>query len=108
MYYESDFKCGHYNLCKISLTSSPVDQMSSIMSFDFRKFLLVKCINGEKATYNTSVFSTKRERTWQILLEDSYSQYSREPHSKQASSLVEAMEGGVLANNRYLCQGRFT
>ena len=30
----------------------------------------MKCINGEKATYNTRVFSSKRERTYQILLED--------------------------------------
>ena len=27
---------------------------------------MVKCINGEKATYNTQVFSTKRERTYQV------------------------------------------
>ena len=30
------------------------------------RFLLIKCINGEKATYNTGVFSTKRERTFQV------------------------------------------
>lgn len=27
---------------------------------------MVKCINGEKATYNTQVFATKRERTYQV------------------------------------------
>ena len=32
----------------------------------FRRFLLCKCINGEKATYNTNVFATKRERTYQV------------------------------------------
>ena len=30
------------------------------------RFLLIKCINGEKATYNTGVFSAKRERTFQV------------------------------------------
>ena len=37
----------------------------------------MKCINGEKATYNTSVFSSKRERTFQILLEDAMLQFGR-------------------------------
>ena len=61
------------------------------------RFLIIKCINGEKATYNTGVFSAKRERTFQVghqdtkhlkirnmtkifqvLLEEIHSQYGRE------------------------------
>ena len=37
-----------------------------LMDHIFRRFLLCKCINGEKATYNTQVFATKRERTYQV------------------------------------------
>ena len=33
------------------------------------RFLLIKCINGEKATYNTGVFSAKRERTFQVCFD---------------------------------------
>ena len=62
-----------------------------------RKFLLVKCINGEKATYNTRVFSSKRERTYQILLEDAGAAYGREQGAKQGAGLVDTIEtGGVL------------
>lgn len=83
-----------------------------------RKFMLVKCINGEKATYNTSVFSTKRERTFQILLEDAMLQFGRwiwicsvrilktwsfyrEPNSKQTSTIVDTLESGVLQSYRW-------
>ena len=34
------------------------------------RFLIIKCINGEKATYNTGVFSAKRERTFQVGHQD--------------------------------------
>ena len=36
------------------------------------RFLLIKCINGEKATYNTGVFSAKRERTFQVRYSHSH------------------------------------
>ena len=70
-------------------------------SLIFRKFLLVKCINGEKATYNTSVFSTKRERTFQILLEDAHNEYGREPNSKQSSTILDTLEGGHTMLHSY-------
>ncbi|XP_073980334.1 GTPase-activating Rap/Ran-GAP domain-like protein 3 isoform X2 [Rhodnius prolixus] len=37
---------------------------------DFREFLLVKLINGEKATFNTPIFAQKRERTLDMLIKD--------------------------------------
>jgi len=69
----------------------------------FRKFLLVKCINGEKATYNTDVFATKRERTFQILLADAFSQYGKEeskPHSTMKSISDSVPESGRLYSHR--------
>ena len=75
----------------------------------FRKFLLVKCINGEKATYNTAVFATKRERTFQILLADAFSQYGKEeskPCSNRKSISDSLPESGRLHGHRYIinCQ----
>lgn len=37
-----------------------------------REFLLVKLINGEKATFQTPTFSRKRERTLEMLIKDLY------------------------------------
>ena len=69
----------------------------------FRKFLLVKCINGEKATYNTKVFATKRERTFQILLGDAFTQYGKEdskPYSTIKSLSDSMSEPGRLHSYR--------
>ncbi|XP_058447300.1 GTPase-activating Rap/Ran-GAP domain-like protein 3 isoform X3 [Malaya genurostris] len=41
----------------------------------FRDFLLVKLINGEKATFQTPTFSRKRERTLEMLIKDLYEEY---------------------------------
>lgn len=41
----------------------------------FRDFLLVKLINGEKATFQTPTFSRKRERTLEMLIKDLYDEY---------------------------------
>ncbi|XP_023328571.1 GTPase-activating Rap/Ran-GAP domain-like protein 3 [Eurytemora carolleeae] len=60
---------------------------------EFRRFLLVKCINGEKATYNTDVFATKRERTYQLLLKDSLEQYGGGEESKPARDRMVLSEG---------------
>ncbi|XP_059082033.1 GTPase-activating Rap/Ran-GAP domain-like protein 3 isoform X1 [Tigriopus californicus] len=54
---------------------------------DFRRFLLVKMINGEKATYNTNVFSSKRERTYEMLLQDMYDQYILAPMDDTKGSM---------------------
>ncbi|XP_049532559.1 GTPase-activating Rap/Ran-GAP domain-like protein 3 isoform X1 [Anopheles darlingi] len=41
----------------------------------FRDFLLVKLINGEKATFQTPTFARKRERTLEMLIKDLYEEY---------------------------------
>lgn len=41
----------------------------------FREFLLVKMINAEKATFQTPIFSKKRERTLDMLIKDLYDDY---------------------------------
>lgn len=40
-----------------------------------REFLLVKLINGEKATFQTPTFSRKRERTLEMLIKDLHEEY---------------------------------
>ena len=70
----------------------------------FRKFLLVKCINGEKAAYNTEVFAAKRERTFQVLLTDAYSQYGKDESKPcSAGKLMPDchQESGRLHSYRY-------
>ncbi|XP_076302614.1 GTPase-activating Rap/Ran-GAP domain-like protein 3, partial [Lasioglossum baleicum] len=49
--------------------------------YTLREFLLVKLINGEKATFNTPTFSQKRERTLDALLRDMYQEHSQESKS---------------------------
>ncbi|XP_015108623.1 GTPase-activating Rap/Ran-GAP domain-like protein 3 isoform X2 [Diachasma alloeum] len=44
----------------------------------FREFLLVKLINGEKATFDTPTFSRKRERTLDALLRDLYQEHTQD------------------------------
>uniref|UniRef100_A0A1A9VUM8 Rap-GAP domain-containing protein n=1 Tax=Glossina austeni TaxID=7395 RepID=A0A1A9VUM8_GLOAU len=41
----------------------------------FREFLLVKLINAEKATFQTPIFSQKRERTLEMLIKDLHEDY---------------------------------
>ncbi|XP_074653894.1 GTPase-activating Rap/Ran-GAP domain-like protein 3 isoform X3 [Tubulanus polymorphus] len=45
---------------------------------EFRDFLLVKLINGEKAAFNTPVFAQKRERTLDMLIKNLYQEYMPE------------------------------
>ncbi|KAE9540657.1 hypothetical protein AGLY_003902 [Aphis glycines] len=54
-----------------SLPCPPVFKMPQ----EFREFLIVKMINGEKATFNTPTFAKKRERTLDMLIKDLYSDY---------------------------------
>lgn len=49
--------------------------------YTLREFLLVKLINGEKATFNTPTFSRKRERTLDALLRDMYQEHTQENKS---------------------------
>ncbi|XP_078039328.1 GTPase-activating Rap/Ran-GAP domain-like protein 3 isoform X1 [Augochlora pura] len=64
--------------------------------FTLREFLLVKLINGEKATFNTPTFSRKRERTLDALLRDMYQEHTQESKSnsmlnrRALSDVVEA------------------
>lgn len=51
---------------------------------NLREFLLVKLINGEKATFQTPTFSKKRERTLEMLIKDLYEDYMHD--SKLAST----------------------
>lgn len=48
---------------------------------NFREFLLVKLINGEKATFDTPTFSKKRERTLDTLLRDMYQEHTQDSKS---------------------------
>ncbi|XP_025830700.1 GTPase-activating Rap/Ran-GAP domain-like protein 3 isoform X2 [Agrilus planipennis] len=41
----------------------------------FREFLLVKLMNGEKATFETPTFARKRKRTLDMLIKDLYSEH---------------------------------
>ncbi|XP_015903214.1 GTPase-activating Rap/Ran-GAP domain-like protein 3 isoform X3 [Parasteatoda tepidariorum] len=45
---------------------------------EFREFLLVKLINGEKAAFNTPTFAQKRERTLDMLIKDLYTEHMAE------------------------------
>ncbi|XP_076663461.1 GTPase-activating Rap/Ran-GAP domain-like protein 3 isoform X2 [Andrena cerasifolii] len=64
--------------------------------YTLREFLLVKLINGEKATFNTPTFSRKRERTLDALLRDMYQEHTQENKSnsmlnrRALSDVVEA------------------
>ena len=52
----------------------------------FRDFLLVKLINGEKATFQTPTFARKRERTLEMLIKDLYEEYVHD--NKMVSSTI--------------------
>ncbi|XP_055959069.1 GTPase-activating Rap/Ran-GAP domain-like protein 3 [Patella vulgata] len=45
---------------------------------EFRDFLLVKLINGEKAVVNNPLFAQKRERTLEMLIRSLYQEYMAE------------------------------
>lgn len=53
----------------------------------FRQFLLVKLINGEKATFDTPTFSRKRERTLDMLIKDLYNEHMTEARMVSCSSI---------------------
>ncbi|XP_077267792.1 GTPase-activating Rap/Ran-GAP domain-like protein 3 isoform X2 [Temnothorax americanus] len=64
--------------------------------YNLREFLLVKLINGEKATFDTPTFSMKRERTLDALLQNMYQEHSQDSKSnsmlnrRALSDVVEA------------------
>ncbi|XP_043510076.1 GTPase-activating Rap/Ran-GAP domain-like protein 3 isoform X4 [Frieseomelitta varia] len=55
--------------------------------YTLREFLLVKLINGEKATFNTPTFAQKRERTLDALLRDMYQEHSQESKSNKGKPI---------------------
>lgn len=56
----------------------------------FREFLLVKLINGEKATFFTPTFSRKRERTLEMLIKDLYEEYAHDTKMVSLTLIVAA------------------
>ncbi|EEC08749.1 rap GTPase-activating protein, putative, partial [Ixodes scapularis] len=48
---------------------------------EFREFVLVKLINGEKAAFNTPIFAQKRERTLDMLIKDLYNEHMSDSRS---------------------------
>ncbi|GAU97524.1 hypothetical protein RvY_08802-2 [Ramazzottius varieornatus] len=77
---------------------------------EFREFLLVKCINGEKAAFNTPIFAQKRERTLDSLLRDVYTEHAQNESATKAmlsssrrafsDVLVESGRGNVKDEER--------
>ncbi|XP_017784573.1 PREDICTED: GTPase-activating Rap/Ran-GAP domain-like protein 3 isoform X2 [Nicrophorus vespilloides] len=54
-----------------SLPCPPVFEHAEV----FRDFLLIKLINGEKATFETPTFAKKRKRTLDLLIKDLYTEH---------------------------------
>lgn len=79
----------HFEWIVISFTSNLFVSLLLLIRFRqdaaaFREFLLVKLINGEKATFQTPTFSRKRERTLEMLIKDLYEEYAHD--TKMVSS----------------------
>ncbi|XP_076275475.1 GTPase-activating Rap/Ran-GAP domain-like protein 3 isoform X1 [Rhynchophorus ferrugineus] len=72
---------GHYRLSVFSDEAVPLfgPSLPCPPTFNdpylFREFLLVKMINGEKATFDTPTFARKRQRTLDMLIKDLYSEH---------------------------------
>ena len=62
----------------ISIIDSQVPLIGPQNLSNFREFLLVKLINGEKATFQTPTFSKKRERTLEMLIKDLCDDYMQD------------------------------
>ncbi|KAM4647391.1 GTPase-activating Rap/Ran-GAP domain-like protein 3 isoform 9-T9 [Amazona ochrocephala] len=63
---------------------------------EFRDFLLVKLINGEKATLETPTFSQKRQRTLDMLIRSLYQDLMPDLH--KALKLKTTVKGDATAN----------
>ncbi|XP_061867322.1 GTPase-activating Rap/Ran-GAP domain-like protein 3 isoform X6 [Colius striatus] len=63
---------------------------------EFRDFVLVKLINGEKATLETPTFSQKRQRTLDMLIRSLYQDLIPDLH--KALKLKTAVKGDATAN----------
>ncbi|GFU79128.1 hypothetical protein TNCV_2136511 [Trichonephila clavipes] len=58
---------------------------------EFREFLLVKLINGEKAAFNTPTFAQKRERTLDMLIKDLYTEHMAENRGMGDNSILRSI-----------------
>ncbi|KAM4647390.1 GTPase-activating Rap/Ran-GAP domain-like protein 3 isoform 8-T8 [Amazona ochrocephala] len=65
---------------------------------EFRDFLLVKLINGEKATLETPTFSQKRQRTLDMLIRSLYQDLMPDLHKVNALKLKTTVKGDATAN----------
>ncbi|CAF0797732.1 unnamed protein product [Brachionus calyciflorus] len=53
---------------------------------EFREFLLVKLINGEKSAFNNSVFGKRRKRTIESILRSLFTNYDKENSKNKVST----------------------
>ncbi|KAF2985755.1 hypothetical protein EK904_004884, partial [Melospiza melodia maxima] len=65
---------------------------------EFRDFVLVKLINGEKATLETPTFSQKRQRTLDMLIRSLYQDMMPDLHKGNALKLKTTVKGDTAAN----------
>lgn len=69
----------------------------------FREFLLVKLINGEKATFNTPTFSQKRERTLDMLIRDLYQEHVQDSKGSVSVPYSDRLNyNSCIFNARYI------
>ncbi|ERL87527.1 hypothetical protein D910_04918 [Dendroctonus ponderosae] len=67
--------------------------------YAFREFLLVKLINGEKATFETPTFARKRQRTLEMLIKDLHSEHVTDARIVRIFVLV-LVENLTMLNRR--------
>ncbi|XP_051663721.1 GTPase-activating Rap/Ran-GAP domain-like protein 3 isoform X4 [Manacus candei] len=65
---------------------------------EFRDFVLVKLINGEKATLETPTFSQKRQRTLDMLIRSLYQDMMPDLHRVNALKLKTTVKGDTTAH----------
>ncbi|CAD5123259.1 DgyrCDS11618 [Dimorphilus gyrociliatus] len=65
----------------------------------FRDFLLVKLINGEKAAFNTPVFAQKRERTLDSLIRTLYQEHA--PETSKNNMLNRRAFSDIIPDNAH-------
>ncbi|XP_021354032.1 GTPase-activating Rap/Ran-GAP domain-like protein 3 [Mizuhopecten yessoensis] len=77
---------------------------------EFRDFLLVKLINGEKAAVNNPLFAQKRERTLEMLIKNIYQDYMIEsnktlvrPSYRVSRTVVSCNRNDYISSLTLLC-----
>lgn len=69
----------------------------------FREFLLVKLINGEKATFETPTFSRKRQRTLEMLIKDLHSEHVTDARIVSINCMTCLPQTSLTVFKRKLC-----